>query len=76
MDQYEFRGYDGWHRHVTFACAALALLTVASAHSLGGMPMQRHDLGSSSLVEFMCNECERSSHAVHTNRSKKRGLLA
>jgi SRSO17 transposase len=30
MDEYEFRSYNGWYRHITFAIIALALLTVIS----------------------------------------------
>ena len=52
MDQYEVRSYDGWHRHITFACIALALLSVLSCHSLDGMAMQEHNPSSSSLDEF------------------------
>jgi SRSO17 transposase len=55
MDQYEFRSWDGWHRHVTLACAALALLTVVSASSFDGLPMQAHDPSTSSLHDFKKN---------------------
>jgi len=59
MDQYEVRGYYGWYNHITFACIALALLTVLSSQSNDGKPMQQHSPASSSLDEF----------------KKKRGLL-
>ena len=52
MDQYEVRSYSGWYKHITFACIALALLTVMSCHSLDKMTMQQHSPGSSSLDEF------------------------
>jgi len=52
LDHYEVRTYNGWYRHITFACIALALLTVLSAHSFDGMPMQQHDPASSSLADF------------------------
>ena len=32
LDQYETRVYN-WHRHITFACLALALLAALSAQS-------------------------------------------
>ena len=34
LDQYEVRSDDGWYKHITFACIALAFLTVLSAQSL------------------------------------------
>jgi SRSO17 transposase len=52
MDQYEVRSYDGWYRHITFACIALALLSVLSYKSLDGKAMQEHNPSSSSLDEF------------------------
>ena len=55
MDQYEVRGYNGWYNHVTFACIALALLTVLSSRSNGGKPMQQYGPASSSLDEFKKN---------------------
>ena len=32
MDQYEVQSYSGWYKHITFACLALALLTVLSCN--------------------------------------------
>jgi SRSO17 transposase len=55
MDQYEVRGYNGWYNHITFACIALALLSVLSSRSNDGKPVQQHDPGSSSLDEFKKN---------------------
>ena len=52
LDQYEVRSYDGWYKHITFACAALALLTVVSSLSLDGKPMQEHNPATSSLEDF------------------------
>jgi SRSO17 transposase len=52
LDQYEVRSYDGWHKHVTFACLALAFLTVLSSQSLDTKPLQQHNPGSSSLDDF------------------------
>ena len=52
LAHYEVRTYNGWYRHITFACIALALLTVLSAHSFDGKPMQQHDPASSSLADF------------------------
>lgn len=52
LDQYEVRGFDGWYKHITFACLALALLTVLSAFSMDTKPIQAHDPGSSSLEAF------------------------
>lgn len=57
MDQYECRSYDGWYRHITFACLALALLTVVStlsdvADGFDGKSMQQHEPGVGTLDEF------------------------
>ena len=52
LDQYEVRTYDGWHRHVTFALLAIALITVLSANSLDKKSLQQHDPVNSSLDEF------------------------
>jgi SRSO17 transposase len=52
LDQYEVRGYNGWYKHITFSCAALALITVLSSDSLDTRRMQRHDPAASSLDAF------------------------
>jgi SRSO17 transposase len=52
LDQYEVRSYSGWYKHITFACLALALLTVISCNSLDKMTIQQHNPSSSSLDEF------------------------
>jgi SRSO17 transposase len=52
LDQYEVRGYDGWYKHITFACIALAFLTVLSSQSLDTKSIQQHNPSSSSLDEF------------------------
>jgi len=52
LDQYEFRSYDGWHKHITFACLAIALLTVLSSQSLDTKSIQEHSPSSTSLDEF------------------------
>jgi len=52
LDQYEVRSYDGWYKHITFACIALAFLTVLSSKSLDTKLMQQHDPASKSLDEF------------------------
>ena len=52
MDHYEVRGYEGWYKHITLACLALALLTVLSAYSLDTKTMQEHDPASNSLEAF------------------------
>jgi len=52
LDQYEVRSYEGWYKHITFACIALALLTVISGHSLDGQSTQEHNPAESSLEEF------------------------
>ena len=52
LDQYEVRSYDGWHKHVTLACIALAFLTVLSSRSLDTKTLQEHNPDSSSLEEF------------------------
>jgi SRSO17 transposase len=52
LDQYEVRGYNGWYKHITFSCAALALITVLSSNSLDTKRIQQHDPGASSLDAF------------------------
>jgi SRSO17 transposase len=52
LDHYEVRSYWGWYKHITFACLALALLTVVSYNSFDKMTFQQHDPGSSSLDDF------------------------
>jgi SRSO17 transposase len=52
LDQYEVRSYDGWHKHITLACIALAFLTVLSAQSLDNLTIQQHNPASSSLDVF------------------------
>lgn len=52
LDQYEVRSYNGWYKHITFCCAALALITVLSINSLDTKTMQQHDPVSSSLEAF------------------------
>ena len=52
LDQYEVRSYDGWYKHITLACIALAFLTILSVKSFDTRSMQAHSPGSSSLNEF------------------------
>ena len=52
LDHYEIRSYDGWHKHITFSCIALAFLTVLSSRSFDTKPFQQHNPGSSSLDDF------------------------
>jgi SRSO17 transposase len=52
LDQYEVRSYDGWYRHITFACIALALLTVLSCNSLDMLSIQQHNPADKSLNDF------------------------
>lgn len=52
LDHYEVRSYNGWYKHITFACLAIALLTYLSCNSLDGKSIQQHDPSSSSLDEF------------------------
>jgi SRSO17 transposase len=52
LDQYEVRSYNGWYKHVTFACLAIALLTHLSCSSFDGKSIQQHNPSSSSLDEF------------------------
>jgi len=52
LDQYEVRSYDGWNKHITLACLAIAFLTVLSSNSLDGKSMQEHAPSSSSLEDF------------------------
>jgi SRSO17 transposase len=52
MDHYEVRSFDGWYKHITLACLALALLTVLSASSMDGKTFQAHNPVSHSLEAF------------------------
>ena len=52
LDQYEVRSYEGWYKHITFACIALAFLTVLSACSLDTKTLQQHNPAQSSLEGF------------------------
>ncbi len=52
LDHYEVRSYDGWYKHITFACLALALLTVLSSNSMDKLTIQQHAPSSSSLEDF------------------------
>ena len=52
LDQYEVRSYDGWYKHITLACIALAFLTVLSCRSLDTKSIQKHNPASSTLEEF------------------------
>ncbi len=52
LDQYEVRTFDGWYKHITMACLALALLTVLSAFSMDTRTFQEHDPASHTLEAF------------------------
>ena len=52
LDQYEVRSYDGWYKHITLACIALAFLTVLSSQSMDGQCFQEHEPMTSSLEAF------------------------
>ena len=52
LDQYEVRSYDGWYKHITLACFALAFLTVLCTNSLDGKSIQQHNPSESSLDAF------------------------
>lgn len=52
LDQYEVRSYDGWYKHITFACLALALITSLSSDSGDKKTFQQHNPSSSSLDDF------------------------
>jgi len=52
LDQYEVRSFDGWYKHITFSCLALALLSVFSANSLDKETLQKHNPTNSSLEAF------------------------
>jgi len=52
LDQYEIRSYDGWYKHITLACIALAFLTVLSSRSFDTKLIQQHKPLSSSFDEF------------------------
>lgn len=59
MDQYEVRSFDGWYKHITLACLALALLTVLSAYSMDTKTLQAHSPASHSLEAFKRGRCLR-----------------
>ena len=52
LDQYEVRSYDGWYKHITLACIALAFLTVLSGRSHDTKTLQEHNPAASSLEAF------------------------
>jgi SRSO17 transposase len=52
LDQYEVRNYDSWYKHISFAMAALALITVLASNSLDTKTLQQHNPASSSLDDF------------------------
>jgi SRSO17 transposase len=54
MDEYEFRTYDAWYRHITFSCLALALLTVLSISmsTFETLSFQEYKPSGSSLEDF------------------------
>jgi SRSO17 transposase len=52
LDQYEVRSHDGWYKHITFACIAIALITTLSSLSFDGKPMQNYNPAPSSLDDF------------------------
>jgi hypothetical protein len=52
LDHYELRSYDGWHKHITFAMLAIALLSVLSANSFDTKTLQQHDPANCTLDEF------------------------
>ena len=45
LDQYEVRGWTGWHRHITLALLAHAYLAVLRAKAGGGKRRRAHRLG-------------------------------
>ena len=52
LDQYEVRSYDGWYKHITFSCLAMALITVLSSNSFDKISIQQHNPAASSLEAF------------------------
>ena len=52
MDQYEFRSHDGWYKHITLSCIALALLTVMSGQSFDTVRFQDYNPSGTSLEAF------------------------
>jgi SRSO17 transposase len=41
LDEYEVRGWDGWHRHVTLSMWALAVVTVIRSRALRSAPRKK-----------------------------------
>jgi len=52
LDQYEVRNYYSWYKHISFAMAALALITVLASKSFDSKTLQQHNPASSSLDDF------------------------
>lgn len=52
LDQYEVRSFDGWYKHITLTCIALALLSFMSSISMDTQFAQAHNPASSSLEAF------------------------
>ena len=52
LDQYEVRSYEGWYKHITLACIALAFITVLSGKSFDTKSLQQHNPEQSSLEAF------------------------
>jgi SRSO17 transposase len=52
LDHYEVRSFEGWYKHITLACLALALLTSLCAYSLNRKTFQAHNPDSHSLDAF------------------------
>lgn len=52
LDQYEVRSYDGWYKHITMACLALAFISFLGSISLDIKTIQQHNPHSSSLDAF------------------------
>jgi SRSO17 transposase len=52
LDQYEVRSHDGWYKHITFACLALALLSVLAYNSFDKTTAQQQHPSASSLDAF------------------------
>ena len=75
LDQYEVRSYNGWNKHITLACLAIAFLAVLSNCSFDGKSMQEYSPSSSSLEDFKKNAICTFEQKRHTQTCKPLVLL-
>jgi SRSO17 transposase len=57
LDQYEVRGWTGWHRHITLSLLAHAYLTVVRAQEVRAAPRQKEN---GALLETRVDSIDRA----------------